>query len=125
MCELSEARLDEWHRRLESLLADARAELVALMVAARAGEAGPDLALCDTEQLIGLGQRLLPNQSSSLITRLLHIEAALCQMELGLYGLCSDCEEPLSGAALDQDPALQRCPSCERRYLKGNHAHEL
>ncbi|KUE81899.1 conjugal transfer protein TraR [Aeromonas schubertii] len=122
---MSEARLIEWRRRLESLWAEARAELVARMEATQVGEMGPELAQCDTEQLISIGQRLLPNQSAPLTARLLHVEAALCQMELGLYGLCADCEEPLSVAALDQDPALQRCPRCESRYRKGNHAHEL
>jgi RNA polymerase-binding transcription factor DksA len=46
-------------------------------------------------------------------------------MDLGLYGLCSDCEEQLAIEQLEQDPTLQRCPLCETRYRKGFHAHEL
>jgi len=51
------------------------------------------------------------------------IDAALQEMEMGLYGLCSDCEEELNIDELFSNPAKQRCTKCEIKYnnqkLKG------
>ncbi|MBB1272078.1 MULTISPECIES: hypothetical protein [Psychromonas] len=44
------------------------------------------------------------------------IDAALQGMELGLYGLCSDCETALDIDALFKCPTQQRCDSCETKY---------
>ncbi|RBW47163.1 hypothetical protein DS885_04470 [Psychromonas sp. B3M02] len=44
------------------------------------------------------------------------IDAALQGMELGLYGLCSDCETELTAEALFECPTQQRCPECELKY---------
>lgn len=47
--------------------------------------------------------------------RLELVLAALSQMDIGLYGLCSDCEARIGRELLQQDPARQRCASCEQR----------
>lgn len=44
------------------------------------------------------------------------IDAALQGMELGLYGLCSDCETELDVNVLFECPTKQRCNSCETKY---------
>lgn len=44
------------------------------------------------------------------------IDAALQGMEIGLYGLCSDCEDNLNVEALFECPTQQRCPACEEKY---------
>lgn len=44
------------------------------------------------------------------------IDAALQGMELGLYGLCSDCETELDVNTLFECPTKQRCNSCEKKY---------
>lgn len=49
----------------------------------------------------------------SFITELRRIDAALCQLDLGLYGICSDCEEPIEEERLEEDPCIQRCQCCE------------
>ena len=81
---------------------------------------------CDTQQEFAaeFAALDLPGVEHS-VARLKRLDAALCQMDLGLYGFCSDCEEPLLPEQLEQDPTLQRCPRCEARYRKGFHAHEL
>ncbi|AEY02065.1 transcriptional regulator, TraR/DksA family protein [Oceanimonas sp. GK1] len=48
-------------------------------------------------------------------------DAALCQWQLGLYGLCSDCEAELTPAQLLADPCRQRCDHCEAKYRKAQH----
>ncbi|KAF7770182.1 hypothetical protein PCIT_a3166 [Pseudoalteromonas citrea] len=44
--------------------------------------------------------------------RLMQLEAALCQIEIGQFGYCCDCEAPLSQEELQQDAAAQRCHRC-------------
>jgi len=44
------------------------------------------------------------------------IDAALQGMDLGLYGLCSDCEVELDVAELFECPTQQRCHACEIKY---------
>ena len=48
--------------------------------------------------------------------RLELIQAALSQMDMGLYGLCSDCECRIEKGLLIKDPARQRCGQCEKNY---------
>ena len=49
-------------------------------------------------------------------TQIKSIDAALQGMELGLFGLCSDCETELDIESLFECPTKQRCPSCEIKY---------
>ncbi|MDZ7901547.1 MAG: hypothetical protein U5L01_02985 [Rheinheimera sp.] len=48
--------------------------------------------------------------------RLELVQAALSQMDMGLYGLCSDCESRIEHELLIEDPARQRCTNCEKIY---------
>lgn len=56
--------------------------------------------------------QLLPH-----IKQLKQVDAALCQQQLGLYGLCSDCEVELSRELLLNDPCRQRCSLCHSKHL--------
>ncbi len=47
------------------------------------------------------------------IQRLIELEAAIAQFEIGQYGFCADCEAPLQLSSLNENPALQRCEKCE------------
>lgn len=125
MCEITQTQLAEWRDRLQSDWAQVREELIAELRANRRSDWAEQIAGCERDQLVDLIGRLRLPKVDQLVARLKRVDAALCQMDLGLYGLCSDCEEPLSLAQLEQDPALQRCPRCEQRYCKGFHAHEL
>jgi len=46
------------------------------------------------------------------LNRLVQLEAALAQFEIGQYGYCADCEEPIELERLDADPAAQRFKRC-------------
>ncbi|MCE9678655.1 TraR/DksA C4-type zinc finger protein [Shewanella sp. AS1] len=54
-----------------------------------------------------------------LFTKLTQLDAALCQLDIGLYGLCADCESEIEASRLMADPLEQRCAECA-----ANHAHE-
>lgn len=59
-----------------------------------------------------------------LFKRLMRLDAAYCQLELGLYGLCADCETEIEAMRLSQDPTEQRCASCEAKFNR-QHRQEL
>ncbi|UJF21104.1 TraR/DksA C4-type zinc finger protein [Shewanella sp. OMA3-2] len=59
-----------------------------------------------------------------LFERLMRLDAALCQLDLGLYGLCSDCESEIEASRLQSDLTEQRCSVCASRYNQ-EHRHEL
>lgn len=52
-----------------------------------------------------------------------NIDAALNNIEIGMFGLCSDCEEPIESERLNKNPTIQRCLSCENDYNKQKHNH--
>ncbi|QYK06566.1 TraR/DksA C4-type zinc finger protein [Shewanella zhangzhouensis] len=56
--------------------------------------------------------------------RLTRLDAAQCQLDLGLYGLCADCESEIEQERLIRDPTVQRCLACDDHY-RHEHRHEL
>ena len=40
------------------------------------------------------------------------VESAMERLDEGTYGRCEVCGSPFSGAELEAQPALRRCPSC-------------
>ena len=65
-----------------------------------------------------------PIVDTPLFKKLTRLDAAICQLELGLYGLCADCEATIEPSRLTHDPTEQRCSRCEERYLH-QHRQEL
>lgn len=65
-----------------------------------------------------------PLAEHALFLRLMRLDAALCQLDLGLYGLCADCETDIEADRLNQDPTEQRCLACAGQY-EHEHRHEL
>lgn len=54
-------------------------------------------------------------------TRLQAIDASLCQLEIGLYGYCADCEQSIEPELLQRDPATQRCKRCDEAHQKNKN----
>ena len=54
-----------------------------------------------------------------LFSQLTQVDAAICQLDIGLYGLCSDCENEIEAERLAINPVEQRCTQCAQ-----NHEHE-
>ncbi|ABV86825.1 TraR/DksA C4-type zinc finger protein [Shewanella pealeana] len=59
-----------------------------------------------------------------LFIQLMSLDAARCQLEIGLYGVCSDCENEIEAERLAEDPLEQRCASCSGQYRR-QHRQEL
>jgi hypothetical protein len=49
--------------------------------------------------------------------RLEALQAAISLIDMGLYGLCSDCECRIESELLTADPTRQRCRRCEQQFL--------
>lgn len=69
-----------------------------------------------------LNQWLTPELEAKT-RRLEAIQAALSQMDMGLYGLCCDCDSRIERHLLQQDPARQRCAHCEQKYKENKLVH--
>ena len=61
---------------------------------------------------------LQESESKPLVDRFRSLDAAVFQIQLGLFGVCADCEAPIEKARLDKDPTIQRCSKCEARYTR-------
>ncbi|AQS36845.1 transcriptional regulator, TraR/DksA family [Shewanella psychrophila] len=59
-----------------------------------------------------------------LFNQITQIDAALCQLDIGLYGLCSDCENEIEVERLDINPVEQRCALCSESH-EHEHRQEL
>ena len=60
----------------------------------------------------------LTPELDQLSHRLEALQAALSQMDMGMYGLCCDCDSKIEADLLRQDPARQRCARCEGIHLQ-------
>ena len=59
-----------------------------------------------------------------LFFELMRLDAACCQLDIGLYGVCSDCEENIEAELLAANPLEQRCLSCNNQHRR-EHRQEL
>lgn len=41
------------------------------------------------------------------------IDTSLANIEIGFYGICSDCDNPIEAKVLENVPSIQRCTNCE------------
>ena len=69
------------------------------------------------------------NRNTIDMKLLREIGAALHRMDMGLYGVCSECEEPISPKRLDAVPWARYCVACQEkiaaRIAEGEMADEL
>jgi len=54
------------------------------------------------------------------VRELRDVEAAMGRVSEGVYGLCLDCQEPISYERLDKIPSAARCRNCQERYEKAH-----
>lgn len=55
------------------------------------------------------------NRNTLDIKLLREVQDALRRLEQGTYGVCYECEEPISGKRLDAVPWAKFCVSCQER----------
>ncbi|MCH1924743.1 TraR/DksA C4-type zinc finger protein [Shewanella sp. C32] len=79
-----------------------------------------DLSLSDVVEQLAAS----PLCQQSIYQRIVRLDAAICQLELGLYGLCADCEANIEPERLRADPTEQRCRVCDEHF-RHQHRQEL
>ncbi|WP_299493580.1 TraR/DksA C4-type zinc finger protein [uncultured Shewanella sp.] len=75
-------------------------------------------------QLISLMAETL-SKNHPLYHQLILLDAAWCQLEMGLYGLCSDCEAPIERKQLKQNPLRQRCNRCQAKHHQYSNNRQI
>ncbi len=66
----------------------------------------------NTEAWLELARQYPSDKTAKCSERLQQIDAALNEIELGLYGYCADCDGAIELERLLHDPACQRCGAC-------------
>jgi DnaK suppressor protein len=51
------------------------------------------------------------------------IDLALERLDSGEYGLCTDCEKPISPKRLRAIPWASRCVACQERFAETEHSY--
>jgi len=51
--------------------------------------------------------------------KLTRVEAALARVQMGQYGFCRDCGQPIDPGRLEVVPEATRCPSCKNKAERG------
>lgn len=70
------------------------------------------------DQLVELTAKIDLSSIAHKIKEIKSIDASLNDIEMGLYGFCSDCEEEIEITRLTADPTTKRCAVCEKKYQK-------
>ncbi|MEJ2762699.1 conjugal transfer protein TraR [Photobacterium sp. MCCC 1A19761] len=74
----------------------------------------------DLNELIHIAASSYLGNLHTLAERMEIVDAAVCAIKLGMYGLCTDCEETITLHELDADPAQPRCHRC-RSHSRYHH----
>jgi RNA polymerase-binding protein DksA len=72
----------------------------------------------------GLDREIVVNQLDQQTRSIHDVQAALAKIGEGTYGLCEQCEEPISAKRLDAVPWARLCVSCQSsaEARTGGHA---
>ncbi len=121
MTEHQIADLTDFQAQLTTQLVEHKNKIIGILEQAEQSShrmAAARLLHLTNAEFIEYAVRLDMPQLKQSISSIKRIDAALCQIDLGLYGLCSDCEEPIELALLAKDPTEQRCMQCKEKYQK-------
>ncbi|WP_415230911.1 TraR/DksA family transcriptional regulator [Psychromonas sp.] len=80
--------------------------------------AAKQLQKLSNDQLVELTSKLDISSLAHKTNEIKSIDASLNDIELGLYGICSDCEAEIAIQRLETDVTAKRCVICEKKYQK-------
>lgn len=75
-----------------------------------------NLPMLTTDELLDLAENCNLTIINDKAKDLRCIDATLNNIEIDMFGLCSDCEEEIEYLQLLKDPTTQRCQRCELKY---------
>ncbi|MGY5453166.1 TraR/DksA family transcriptional regulator [Agarivorans sp. MS3-6] len=109
----------DYQLRLTQQLEQLKSEIISFLTASEKTSlqlTAEKLQSLSNEQLIDQALKLQFSELNAQLKQLQRVDAALCQVDLGLYGLCSDCEEVIEIERLNNDPSTQRCQICSDKH---------
>ncbi|WP_026959979.1 MULTISPECIES: TraR/DksA C4-type zinc finger protein [Aliagarivorans] len=115
-----------YQQRLDQQLVELKNQIIPVLVASLprlAQQNEQALYAMETTELIELASQQPVLAIYRLLGDLKRVDAALCQIELGLFGMCCDCEEPIEESLLEADPCEQRCKACQSKYQLHQQSH--
>ncbi|MGY5799007.1 hypothetical protein [Rheinheimera faecalis] len=108
--------------KLEAELAQLSNDIMTVVTASTQDDYSQLQLLLQTQPQ-SLWPELLEGKSSGVLKqkqqRLEQVLAALGQFQMGLFGLCAQCDSPISPEALNHDPATLLCDLCQSQKKAG------
>jgi RNA polymerase-binding transcription factor DksA len=112
----TQSHLTELRRSLTWRIHELQTELHALALRREESAIGGDVT-DRKDEAQAWQQSELDEQGGRLeLAELRRCEAALHRLELGIYGDCCDCHEPIALRRLLVQPEAQRCAKCQRMH---------
>jgi len=121
MQHISETQLNQYQQALLHSLDKLRHSMAEILIhSSNAGHnlTAQQLQTLSVDDLLELALKVENPSITHQISEMKNIDAALNNMQIGMYGLCADCEEEIETARLNLDPTTQRCLACQKIYEK-------
>ena len=126
MQEIDEFQLNIYQQKLISSLGKLRLDITEILVRSNHSShllVAKLIEKMSNDELVELSNKINIPSISHKISEIGEIDAALNNIQIGLYGLCSDCEEAISAEQLNAQPTTQRCIKCDVKYKKQKYNH--
>ncbi len=111
----------EMQKQLREAMVAQRGRLLSLVQSTQAQMAEKVTGLADVSDRAseGYGDELAVGLLAIEAAQLDEIEAAICRIDEGSYGLCEDCGKPIPRKRLEVLPFVQQCLACKGRRERG------
>jgi len=118
MTHIGDAQLQDLQSSLINSFEQCSQHLVDIAKHSKTPQLATKLQNISSDELLDLAgaTELLSNTLD--FSKIKNIDAALTNIEIGIYGICADCEENIEIAQLKLNPAQQRCSLCDAKYKK-------
>jgi len=126
MAGLTQGQISGLQRRLQERHAELRAEIRAELLAAddsRYADLAGRVHDSGEESVADLLADLDIARIDRQVNEIRQIEAALRRVDMGIYGVCRDCDGDIGYERLQRQPVAERCVVCQQQFER-SYAHE-
>ena len=126
MASLTQKQITELQHRLQQRHAELRAEIREELLAAdemRYADLAGRVHDSGEESVADLLADLDVARIDRQVSEIRSIEAALRRVDMGVYGICRECDGDIDYKRLQSQPTAERCVTCQEQYER-SYAHE-
>lgn len=126
MASLTLGQITELRRQIQQRRAELRAEIRAELLASdesRYADLAGRVHDSGDESVADLLADLDVARIDRQVKEIRGLEAALRRIDLGVYGVCRECDGDIGYERLQSQPAAERCLACQEQYER-SYAHE-